>query len=79
MTIDEALKELKGYETNRRFARLVTICTAFFGSPRISGSHYIFKTPWKGDPRINLQKVKGMAKPYQVRQVISALEKLKGV
>ena len=79
MTIDAALKELSGNETNIRFVRLVTIAKTFFGSPRIKGGHYIFKTPWPGDPRINLQKEKGKAKYYQVRQVITALEKLKGV
>ncbi len=77
MTIDEAISELEGNETNTRFQRLVTICTAFFGPPRIEGSHYIFKTPWRGDPRINLQSEKGKAKPYQVRQVVRALRKLK--
>jgi hypothetical protein len=77
MTIDDAIWELEGHETNARFQRLVTICTAFFGTPRIEGSHYIFKTPWLGDPRINLQSVKGKAKPYQVRQVVRALQRLK--
>jgi hypothetical protein len=78
MTIDAALKELSGNEANIRFVRLVTIATMFFGSPRIKGSHYIFKMPWPGDPRINLQKERGKAKYYQVRQLISALERLKG-
>jgi hypothetical protein len=32
--------------------------------------------PWPGDPRINIQNHKGMAKPYQVRQVIRAINKL---
>jgi len=41
----------------------------------MKGSHHIWKTPWKGDPRINLQEVKGRAKPYQVEQVIDALQK----
>ncbi|MEN3334296.1 MAG: hypothetical protein V7641_3661 [Blastocatellia bacterium] len=77
MTIAAALKELSGNETNIRFVRLVTIATMFFGSPRIKGSHYIFKMPWSGDPRINLQKERGKAKYYQVRQLISALERLK--
>ena len=77
MTIDDAVGELEGRETNTRFQRLVVICKAFFGAPRIEGSHYIFKTPWPGDPRINLQSGKGKAKPYQVRQVIKALQKLK--
>jgi len=78
MTVDDAVRELEGRETNTRFQRLVTICTTFFGSPRVEGSHYIFKTPWPGDPRINLQSEKGKAKPYQVRQVVKALRKLKG-
>jgi hypothetical protein len=32
--------------------------------------------PWKGDPRINLQKVDKMAKFYQVRAVRKAIEKM---
>ncbi len=61
-----------------RFSKLLKICEDVFGEYRISGSHYIFKTPWQGDPRINLQKLKGnFAKPYQVRQVLHALRKLK--
>lgn len=76
MTIDDALEELEQPD-NIRFARLLTLCTQFFGEPRINGSHHIFKTPWPGDPRINLQKTKGgKAKPYQVKQVVNALNKL---
>ncbi len=30
----------------------------------IKGSHHIFKTPWKGDFRINIQKEGNMAKPF---------------
>lgn len=74
MTVDAALAELaKG---GVRFARLVTIATRFFGEPRIKGSHHIFKTPWLGDPRINLQRDGKDAKPYQVAQVIAALTRL---
>ena len=40
------------------------------------GSHTVFKTPWQGDPRINLQDDGGKAKPYQVKQVLAALDKL---
>ena len=80
MSIDEAIKELIGNETNTRFSRLLTICKQFFGEPRVKGSHYIFKTPWQGDPRINLQEAdSGKAKPYQVSQVVEALQKLKGM
>ena len=36
----------------------------------------MFKTPWKGDPRINLQKIDKMAKFYRVRDVKKAIEKM---
>jgi hypothetical protein len=31
---------------------------------------------WQGDPRVNIQNDKGMAKVYQVRQVLKAVERL---
>ena len=61
---------------NVKFDDLLKICTKYFGNPRIKSSHHIFKTPWKGDPRINIQKEGKMAKPYQVKLVLKALEKL---
>jgi len=70
-------KEQLSNPKNVKFDDLLKICTKYFGTPRVSGSHYIFKTPWKGDPRINIQKEGKMAKPYQVRLVLKALEKLK--
>ena len=80
MDISEALKELES-ETNVRFSRLLSITERFFGKPRNRGtSHYPFKVPWQGEPRINLQKGKGgKAKPYQVRQVKAALLKLQDI
>lgn len=74
MTLDEAIAELA--KRNVRFARLVTIATRFFGAPRIKGSHHIFKTPWLGDPRINIQRDGKDAKPYQIAQVAAALARL---
>jgi len=62
--------------SNVSFKELLEICRKHFGEPRIAGSHHIFKTPWQGEPRINLQRDGKMAKPYQVRQVKKALEKL---
>jgi hypothetical protein len=60
------------------FAELVNVCEEHFGQPRHSGgSHVIFKTPWPGDPRVNIQNDKGKAKAYQVRQVLLAIDKLK--
>lgn len=78
MSIQDAIRELEGQETNVRFQRLLIIAENFFGKPRISGSHHIFKMPWAGDPRMNLQKVSGKAKPYQVRQVVQCLKRLSG-
>ena len=47
-----------------------------FGRPRTSGgSHALYKTPWTGDPRVNIQNDHGKAKPYQVRQVLAAIDK----
>lgn len=63
-----------------RFADLKKICEGYFGKPRQAGtSHVIFKTPWIGNPRINIQDDKGKAKAYQVRQVLLAIEKLEGM
>jgi hypothetical protein len=63
---------------NIRFADLIKLCVELFGQPRQSGtSHAVFKTPWAGDPRINIQNDKGKAKAYQVRQVLLAIDKLK--
>ena len=31
---------------------------------------------WTGDPRINIQDSHGMAKAYQVKQVLAAIDRL---
>jgi hypothetical protein len=65
---------------NVRFADLFQLCVHHFGDPRrTGGSHHIFKTPWQGDPRINIQDDHGRAKAYQVRQVIKAIDRLRGL
>jgi hypothetical protein len=61
---------------NVKFSDLLQICTKHFGNPRIKGSHHVFKMPWQGDPRINIQKDGSMAKAYQVKIVQDALKKL---
>ena len=61
-----------------RFIELAAICDRHFGTTRQGrSSHRVYKTPWPGDPRVNIQDRNGMAKPFQVRQVIKALEKLR--
>jgi len=64
---------------NVRFNDLLNICIQYFGEPRVSGSHHIFKMPWAGFPRINLQCDGKMAKPYQVKQVVEAMKKLEEI
>jgi hypothetical protein len=60
-----------------RFLELRRVCEAYFGPPRQSStSHLVFRTPWPGDPRVNIQNDKGKAKVYQVRQVLRAIEKV---
>ena len=72
------LDQMRREPTNVRFSDLVRVCEEFFGKPRQSGgSHVMFKTPWPGDPRVNIQNDKGKAKTYQVRQVLLAIDKLK--
>jgi hypothetical protein len=61
------------------FTDAVKLATSYFGDPRQgSGSHVaIFKMPWQGDLRINLQNKDGKAKPYQVSELIKAIDRLK--
>ena len=60
-----------------RFSDLRRVCEHYFGPPRQAGSsHLVFKTPWPGDPRVNIQNDGGKAKAYQVRQVLKAIDKL---
>lgn len=60
-----------------RYTDLMKVCVYYFGKPRQQGgSHAVFKTPWPGDPRVNIQAVKGTAKAYQVRQVLRAIARL---
>jgi hypothetical protein len=77
-TTKKILEAMRREPRNVRYADLFKVCTHFFGEPRQKGtSHAIFKTPWIGDPRINIQNDKGRAKAYQVRQVLLAIEKLR--
>lgn len=73
--IGRVLEGMRVNPKNVRFSELAWICEQYFGPSRQSGSsHMIFRTPWEGDPRINIQNDHGKAKPYQVRQVLRAIE-----
>ncbi|MCB1943135.1 MAG: toxin HicA [Candidatus Accumulibacter sp.] len=79
-SIQKILDQMRREPANVRFGDLKKLCEEYFGKPRQSGtSHAIFKTPWVGDPRINIQDDKGKAKRYQVWQVLTAIDKLEGM
>lgn len=60
-----------------RFADLERVCRHYIGEPRQRrSSHQVYRTPWRSDPRVNIQDHHGQAKPYQVRQVLAAIDKL---
>ena len=62
------IQELRNNPKGIRFSRLVQICDHFFGPSRRQGtSHLVYRTPWPGDPRVNIQEGRnGLAKAYQV-------------
>jgi len=77
--IEKILAQMRAEPANVRFADLQRVCQSYFGKPRHSaGSHVVYKTPWPGNPRVNIQNDKGMAKAYQVRQVLLAIDRLEG-
>ncbi len=79
-TSKKTLEAMRRAPTNVRFRDLFRLCVEQFGEPRQRGtSHAVFKTPWPGDPRVNIQEEKGHAKAYQVRRVLAAIDKLKGI
>jgi hypothetical protein len=76
-TITDLIARMREHPGGVRFADLCKVCDHFFGQARqTSGSHRVYKTPWVGDPRVNIQNHKGHAKAYQVKQILKAIERL---
>ncbi|QWR76245.1 type II toxin-antitoxin system HicA family toxin [Candidatus Magnetomonas plexicatena] len=64
------LKEIIGNSKNIRFSYMVNLVGGFgFVLSRTEGSHHIFVCPDIPE-LLNLQNVKGQAKPYQIRQFL---------
>lgn len=81
MVVTKADKVRAALERNPRsvtYDDLHTLCVRIFGPPRQHGtSHAVFRMPWPGDPRVNIQRGRnGEAKPYQVKQVLAAIKKM---
>lgn len=79
--IDKIVAAMQQIPANIRFTDLAKVCEHYFGEARQRGtSHRVYKTPWIGDPRVNIQEGKGgKAKAYQVKQVLAAIAKLEGM
>ncbi|WP_039757934.1 toxin HicA [Bartonella queenslandensis] len=77
--VEKIISFMKASPKNIKFSDLLAVCVYFFGELRKNGtSRFVFKTPWLGDPRVNIQKDSGnKAKAYQVKQVLQALERMK--
>ena len=76
-SITEKLKMFKNNSKDVKFSELCIVYDFYFRDARQSGSsHRVYKTPWRGDPRVNIQDSKGKAKAYQVKQVLTAIERL---
>jgi predicted RNA binding protein YcfA (HicA-like mRNA interferase family) len=75
MNKKKLLKKIIDGPRNVRFSDMVNLVKGFgFCLSRTEGSHHIFVHPDIPE-QINLQEVKGEAKPYQVRQFIKLIEK----
>ena len=77
MKIEDILDAMRVNPGNIRVTDICKVCDHYFGMARQKGtSHRVYKTPWQGDPRVNIQNSKGKAKAYQVKQVLKAIERL---
>jgi hypothetical protein len=75
--LTDILGKMRSNPSGVRFADLCKVCDHHFGQARqSSGSRRVYKTPWTGDPRVNIQNSKGQAKAYQVKQVLKAIDRL---
>lgn len=75
-SLADLVDAMRRNQQNVAYGDLHKVCEHYFGTSRQSGtSHAVFKTPWPGDPRVNIQNDKGKAKAYQVRQVLKAIDK----
>jgi predicted RNA binding protein YcfA (HicA-like mRNA interferase family) len=70
------LKRLsEGRLKNVAFGDMINMVEGFgFRLARVSGSHHIYTNP-EIPELVNLQEVKGEAKPYQIRQFLRLVER----
>ena len=73
--IYELIQRMRRQPNHVRFKDADRVARFFFGPPRIHGSHHVFRTPWPGDPRVNIQDRSGFVAPYQIEQLLAAVER----
>jgi len=70
----KTLQKILGGSRNVRFADMRRLVEAFgLSLSRVNGSHHIFTHPDIPE-LVNLQEVRGQAKPYQIRQFLRIVE-----
>jgi predicted RNA binding protein YcfA (HicA-like mRNA interferase family) len=75
MKKEKLLRKLLSGSSSIRFSELQAALEMFgFRLDRISGSHHIYVHP-RIPELMNIQDVKGKAKPYQVRQFLAMVER----
>jgi predicted RNA binding protein YcfA (HicA-like mRNA interferase family) len=75
MNRKKILQKILAGSKNIRFSDMVNLVEGFgFTLSRTDGSHNIFTRPDIPE-LVNLQNVKGQAKPYQIRQFLKLVEK----
>jgi predicted RNA binding protein YcfA (HicA-like mRNA interferase family) len=74
MNAKKTLQQILAGSKNIRFADMCRLVEAFgFSLSRVIGSHHIFAHP-NVPELVNLQEIKGQAKPYQIRQFLKLVE-----
>lgn len=74
MKSEKLFQKILSGSKNVSFSDFVKLLNAFgFELDRINGSHHIFKHR-EITELINIQNVKGKAKPYQIKQFLSIIE-----
>jgi len=75
VTKHKILQKILAGSKNIRFSDMIELVEGFgFRLSRTDGSHHIFVHPDIPE-LVNLQEVKGQAKPYQMRQFLKLIER----
>lgn len=73
---EKILAQARNNPKGLRFSELQRLAKALgYELSRVNGSHHIYTHPTRPElPQLNMQEDKGMAKAYQVRQVLSVID-----